>query len=262
MICISIAQESRRLALVDIHNAAKQCDLIELRLDRFDKAPDVKDLLAHKPKPVIASCRRPQDGGHWQGSEEERLGELLRQAMVDADSVELELDVAAQVRSYPKCKRVIAYANLQETPDDLSRRLRTSLQVQSGRDQGGDLGPHPGRGLAARPTPGQGLSAYRGCRTQQTRGHAHDTGQKAGAPWTYAALERGMETFPGQPTVADLKEVYDYQGIDKETRFVGVTGFGRTETVTTALLNAGLKHLKQPVRCLPLAIGDIGISAR
>ena len=27
MICISINQESRRFALVDMHNAAKQCDL-------------------------------------------------------------------------------------------------------------------------------------------------------------------------------------------------------------------------------------------
>src|SRR5207244_1391100 len=58
MICISIAQESRRLALADMLNAARQCDLLEIRLDRFDKAPDVGELLAHKPKPVILSCRR------------------------------------------------------------------------------------------------------------------------------------------------------------------------------------------------------------
>jgi len=32
MICISIAQKSRRLALVDMFNAAPQCDLIEVRL--------------------------------------------------------------------------------------------------------------------------------------------------------------------------------------------------------------------------------------
>ena len=73
MICISIAQESRRFALVDMHNAARQCDLIELRLDRFEKCADVKELLDHKPKPVIMSARRPKDGGQWEGSEEERL---------------------------------------------------------------------------------------------------------------------------------------------------------------------------------------------
>jgi len=40
MICISIAQESRRLALADMLNAARRCDLLEVRLDRFGKAPD------------------------------------------------------------------------------------------------------------------------------------------------------------------------------------------------------------------------------
>ena len=88
MICISIAQESRRFALADMVNAARQCDLVELRLDRFGKAPDVGELLAAKPKPVIVSCRRPQDGGQWNGSEEERLT-ILRQCVVKkADYVE------------------------------------------------------------------------------------------------------------------------------------------------------------------------------
>lgn len=60
MICISIAQESRRLALADMLNTARQCDLLEVRLDRFGKAPDVGGLLAVKPTPVIMSCRQPR----------------------------------------------------------------------------------------------------------------------------------------------------------------------------------------------------------
>src|SRR5262249_10557108 len=100
MICISIAQESRRLALADMLNASRQCDLLEVRLDRFDKAPDIAELLAAKPRPVIMSCRRPCDGGHWEGSEDERLA-LLRQCIISkADYVEIELDVADQVRPF------------------------------------------------------------------------------------------------------------------------------------------------------------------
>ena len=45
MICISINQESRRLALADLLNAGRQCDLIEIRLDRFAKSADVAELL-------------------------------------------------------------------------------------------------------------------------------------------------------------------------------------------------------------------------
>src|SRR6516165_9074657 len=120
MICISIAQESRRMALVDMLNAARQCDLLEVRLDRFAKAADVGELLAAKPKPVILGCRRVQDGGAWEGSEDERLA-LLRQCIISkADYVEIELDAAYQIRPFPPAKRVISYTNLQETPWDIA----------------------------------------------------------------------------------------------------------------------------------------------
>src|SRR5262249_51670703 len=119
MICISINQESRRFALADMLNAASQCDLLEVRLDRFGKAPDLSEILAHKPKPVIMSCRRPDDGGHWDGNEDERLA-LLRQCIINkADFVEIELDVADQIRPFPPAKRVITYTNLSETPYDI-----------------------------------------------------------------------------------------------------------------------------------------------
>ena len=119
MICISINQESRRLAMFDMFNAAGQCDLLEIRLDRFGKAPEVGEILANKPKPVIMSCRRPQDGGFWDGTEEERLA-LLRQCIISkADYVEIELDVADQIRRFPPAQRVIAYTNMSETPADL-----------------------------------------------------------------------------------------------------------------------------------------------
>src|SRR3954454_14058115 len=120
MICISINQESRRLAIFDMFNAAPPCDLLEVRLDRFGMAPELGELLANKPRPVIMSCRRQRDGGHWDGSEAERLA-LLRQAIVHKpDYVEIELDVADQIRPFPPAKRVIAYTNLKETPDDIA----------------------------------------------------------------------------------------------------------------------------------------------
>src|SRR3954469_24016200 len=120
MICISIVQESRRLALVDMLNASRQCDLLEVRLDHFSKAPDVGELLGAKPKPTIFCCRRPADGGFWDGSESDRLA-LLRQCIIGkADYVEIELDVADQIRRLPPPKRVVSYTNLRETPGDLA----------------------------------------------------------------------------------------------------------------------------------------------
>ncbi len=257
MICISINQESRRFALVDMLNAAKQCDLLEIRLDRFDKDPNVGELLAAKPKPVIMSCRRPRDGGSWAGTEEERLT-LLRQCIIGkADYVEIELDVADQIRKFPPAKRVIAYTNLHETPADI---VEIYAQAQTKNPDVIKLTTvantpeeaWPLVQILAKPPvptvvvglgkPGVMLTVL---------------GKKIGAPWAYAALERGMEAYPGQPTVHDLETVYHFRAIERSTRLIGVSGFEERDQAIVAGLNAAFAHLNLPTRCWPLAIGNL-----
>ncbi len=262
MICISIAQESRRLALVDMLNAANQCDLLEVRLDRFGRAPDIKELLDHKPRPIIFSCRRHQDGGSWEGSESDRLA-LLRQCIISkADYVEIELDVADQIRKFPPTKRIITYTNMLETPPDIAEIYDQAAKKNPDIIKLTTLARAPEEAWpllyvlanATVPTvvvglgkPGIMLSVL---------------GKKIGAPWTYAALEKGMEAYPGQPTVRELNEVYDYRGIHKETRFFGVTGFGEREKATVAVVNTLLSRLEIPHRCLPLGLGSISLFQR
>jgi 3-dehydroquinate dehydratase / shikimate dehydrogenase len=257
MICISISQESRRLALADMLNASRQCDLLEVRLDRFGKAPDLSDILSAKPKPVIMSCRRPSDGGMWDGSEEERLA-LLRQCIISkADYVEIELDAADQIRPFPPAKRVISYTNLSQTPANLAEIYAEAQTKKPDVIKLTTLARTPEEAwplvqILARPavptvavglgSPGVMLSVL---------------GAKIGAPWTYAALERGMEAHPGQPTVADLVDVYHFRNIGKSTRLVGVTGFGERERATASALNAAFAHLEMSVRCLPLGVGSV-----
>ena len=257
MICISIAQESRRLALVDMLNAARQCDLLKVRLDRFGKAPDVGELLSVKPKPVIMSCRRPRDGGLWDGSEEERLA-ILRQCIISkADYVEIELDVADQIRPFPPAKRVIAYTNRRETPANIAEIYAQAQSKSPDVIKLTTLARTPEEAwplvqlLARAPVPtvvvglgkpGVMLSVL---------------GAKIGAPWTYAALERGMEAYPDEPTISDLNNVYHFRAINRATRFIGVTGFGERERATVAALNAAFAYLQLPARCLPLGVGNI-----
>jgi 3-dehydroquinate dehydratase/shikimate dehydrogenase len=256
MICISIAQESRRLALADMLNAARQCDLLEVRLDRFGKAPELGDLIAKKPKPVIMSCRRPRDGGQWDGSEDERLA-ILRQCIVGrADYAEIELDAADNIRPFPPTKRVISYTNLDETPADIAAiyqqaqtkhpdviKLTTLARTVEEAWPLVQILANP-----AVPTVVVGLGKPGIMLTM--------LGRKIGAPWTYAALERGMEAYPAQPTVHDLDAVYHYPAVGRGTRLVGVTGFGTREYIATAILNGLFAHLGLNQRCLPLGVGS------
>jgi 3-dehydroquinate dehydratase/shikimate dehydrogenase len=260
MICVSINQESRRLALADMLNAARLgADLLEVRLDRFGKAPDVGELIANKPRPIIFSCRRPEDGGQWDGSEDERLA-ILRQCIVSkADFVEIELDTADKVRPFPPSQRVIAYTNLRETPPDIleiyeearSKRPDVIKLVTLARtpEEAWPLVQILGRSTV--PTVIVGLGKPGVMLTV--------LGKRLGAPWSYAALERGMEAYLGQPTVSDLKEIYRFRTIGKGTRLVGVTGFSEQAQITVSVLNAVFAQEQLAVRCLPLAVGDLAV---
>ncbi len=259
MICITVTPTSRTLAKVDMLNAARNGDIVELCLDHFSKEPDVKDLITCIDKPVIVSCRRQQDGGQWQGTEEERLL-LLRQAIVAGPAyIELDLDIANNVPRFGETKRVISFTRLDRPETNIDRIFDEASSAKA--DVVKFTWPTPTLGAAwpllaavsqkrILPVVGMGL------------GRAELTfsllGRKYGSPWIYAALERGMEAHEGQATVFELNETYYCNDINKKTAFVAVSGFGPAQTITTRILNAAFRELNLNVRCLPIEIEDVG----
>src|SRR5262249_43831280 len=90
-ICVVIGRTRHKMVQIETQEAARQgAQLIEVRLDFLAKAPDFKRLLEKKPCQLLATVRKPVDGGSWKGTEEARLA-LLRQAIVSGfDWVDLE----------------------------------------------------------------------------------------------------------------------------------------------------------------------------
>ncbi len=258
MICITVTPTSRTLAKADLLNAGRQGDIVELCLDHFHKEPDVKDLITAINKPVIVSCRRPEDGGKWKGTEAERLF-LLRQAIVAGPAyVELDLDIAPQVPRFGKTQRIISFTRLDAPETDIDQIFYQASNAKA--DVVKFTWPTPTLDdawplLAAvsqkriLPVVGMGL------------GRADLTfsllGRKYGSPWIYAALEPGMEAYAGQSTVFDLDETYHWREIDSKTTFIAVAGFGEGQLATMRTLNAAFKQLGLNVRCLPIEVGDV-----
>lgn len=258
MICITVTPTSRTLAKADLLNAARHGDIIELCLDHFQKEPDVKDLISAVDKPIIVSCRRPQDGGKWQGTEEERLL-LLRQAIVAGPAyIELDLDIAPNVPRFGKTQRVISFTRLDRPETDIDTIFDEAANAKA--DVVKFTWPTPNLDAAwpllatvsqkrILPVVGMGL------------GRAELTfsllGLKYGSPWIYAALEQGMEAHPGQATVFELADTYHCHRINSKTAFIAVAGFGPAMTITTRVLNAGFQLLGMNACCLPIELGDI-----
>lgn len=256
MLCIAVAPESRRLGKVDLYNAAGQCDLIEFRLDRLGKEPDLKEMMDGIAKPILVSCRRREDGGAWQGTEEERLVQLRTAIIAGPAYVELELDVAPKIPRFGNTKRVVSITDTQRPLKDLEPLIEEAIAAKA--DVIKFVCPTPTLDSAwpllatvtkKRDIPVVGMGLGRPGIMFSLLAHRY------GAPWTYAALEKGMETHPGQVTVSELEEIYHWREIGPQTRFVAVAGFGATETAIVRSFNAGFAQHQLNIRCLPLEIG-------
>lgn len=258
MICISVTPTSRRLAAADLFNASRQCDIIELCLDHLAKKPDVGALLEAVDKPILISCRRPEEGGHWEGTDDERI-QLLRNAIVAGPAyVELDLETASKIPPFGDTKRVIAYTNL-NGPLSSTAVDKVLKQCQEAKadvvkftwltETLDDIWPLLSVATQDRGLPVVGKGIGRG-------GLAFSLlGRRYGSPWIYAALERGMETCEGEATVSQLEEEYCWSDVTRKTRFVGIVGRSTAENVTAQILNAAFREFDVPFRCLPLVPG-------
>ncbi len=90
MICIPIVATTNERALERMAVALPQADLVELRID-FIEEVDLEKLLSVKKGRFLVTARSKAEGGHFRGSETERIA-LLRQAVrMGADLVDVEL---------------------------------------------------------------------------------------------------------------------------------------------------------------------------
>lgn len=259
MICISVTPESRQLAKVDILNASRQGDLVELCLDNLIKEPDIKDLLEGAKKPILVSCRNLKEGGHYQGSDDERIMLLKQVILAGPAYVELDIETAKKIPRFGKTQRVVSYTSLDRPLGDMESVFDEAVAAKA------DIIKFtwPTQTLEAawpllaavsqkRAIPVVGLGIGRGGLTFSL------LGRKYGSPWIYAALEKGMEAFPGQPTVGDLDDIYRWRQIGTKTRFFGIAGAGLFEQHLSRVLNTAFHQLNLETRCLPFDLKSLG----
>jgi 3-dehydroquinate dehydratase / shikimate dehydrogenase len=210
-VCVVIGRTRHKMMIAEIQEAARRgARLIELRLDFLARAPDLKRLLANKPCPMVATVRRPADGGRWPGNEEARHA-LLRQAIVGGfDWVDLETDIADSIRRFGKVKRIVSYHNLREVPNDLERIFERMLSQDADVLKIAVSAITPADNLRVldlvRKSPKPTVGFCMGDMGMPSR----ILSLKYGAPFTYAAFNKergvapGIPSFDGDPVVHSL----------------------------------------------------------
>jgi 3-dehydroquinate dehydratase/shikimate dehydrogenase len=209
----------------EIQEAGKQgAQFIEVRLDFLAKAPDFSRLLANKPCPMLATVRRPSDGGRFSGTEEARQT-LLRQAIVSGfDWVDLETEVADRIPRFGQVKRIVSYHNMRETPQNLEEIharmckqdadvVKIAVRAQTPLD---NLRVLQLLKQPARPTVGLCMGDM-GMPARILAG-------KYGSPFSYAAFNKERGIAPGMPSYREMKSLYHYPRINAQTQVFGVIG--------------------------------------
>jgi 3-phosphoshikimate 1-carboxyvinyltransferase len=273
MICTCIQHRSYEeiLAILD----DPWVEMAEIRLDRCQLSDDeIEDLFANTDTPLIATCRISEVGAK---EAERRLGVAIRAGARFAD-LEIEADVAFSKRFRSVCEEcgteiIRSFHDFSGTPDleylkqvrdrcyrygaDIAKVVVTAhtesdaARVMALYGVGGPNGRAMRElgapcGTQSRPLPvadGRGLLAFAmGDAGRDTRIAC----LKAGAPFSYASLDEGDTTAPGQIDFVTMhREVYGpWKGFFRNTlQMPASKSFAQRAIIATALAD-GRSHLR------------------
>ncbi len=250
--------------------------LVEWRLDELAGQPDdvtaARELVRRSPAPSIATCRGRAEGGAYEGDERNRTA--LYEAMVLADHPPryIDIELSAWLNSETLRRTITAalarvrdrdmHASLmlsthdfRQRPADLLQRIEAMMgeefcavikvawQARSLRDnlEALDL-------VAERRMPT--IALCMGPLGLMSR----VLGAKAGAMLVYASTGAGAETAPGQPPVAELRNLYRFGQVDPATAVYGVIGWPVGQSLGPVVHNAGFEAVGHNGVYLPLPV--------
>jgi 3-dehydroquinate dehydratase/shikimate dehydrogenase len=246
-IVASILTESTEQMARAMRYSTDGADLIELRVDAL-RDPDLAQLRAFSEKPLLLTCRSPDEGGKFRGTEQERQA-LLRQAFeLGFDYVDVELGSwTPELRQIPTpSKTVLSRHDFEAVPANLDRIVERGIEL--GADivklaaktsclfdalritDAGRLARERGLGFVPVAMGPSGIS---------TRILA----SRLGASWTYASARGFPSTGPGQLGLEELSELYRFATIGPETRICGILGYPAASSLSPAMHNAYMARL-------------------
>ena len=126
-LCVPIQEKTQKMALKRLSEVKNKADLVEIWLDHI-KDLDLKELISNTPLPVICACKKPIEGGKFNGSYAEIAEMLLLAAKCGAEYVDLplagfgvrsseflEILSKLQPTNY-NLQTIISYHNFKKTP--------------------------------------------------------------------------------------------------------------------------------------------------
>lgn len=242
---VAIMVHGLEQALADAARAAERgADLVEFRLDQFtDDADAAVDLVMRSPVPCIATIRPTWEGGLYDGDESARQALMQLLAEATRPPVYIDLELAAYQRQAitpPGDGLILSSHDFQGRPRDLLQRVAAMAEAPecrvmklawAARSLRDNIEAFELIAAAHKPT----IALCMGEFGQPSRILA----KKFGALLTFASLEPGEGTAPGQVSVEQMKRLYRWDAITPGTKVYGVMGWPVGHSMSPAIHNAG-----------------------
>jgi 3-dehydroquinate dehydratase-1 len=189
-------------------------DLYEVRIDLIGAG--WKEIVPRLGKPWIATNRTPEEGGKAAESETERVKTLLSASKLGANIIDIELRSPELTMAVPLIKKrsvcLISYHDFKGTPPfgvlkeiikrqivagaDICKVVTTARSAEDNLTVLKLIKEFPGTRVVALTMGDLGLTSRVLCPV-------------LGGDFTYASLEKGRESAPGQMTVSELRQIYE-----------------------------------------------------
>ena len=240
-ICVSVCSETADDFIGKIKQAAEYADVIELRFDCLSEA-DLDTAINQiaeidVDKQMLATFRSPEQGGKHQITVDQRK-EFWRRLPRLFWAMDLEEDIAAI--QLTAANKIVSFHDFDKTPEDIVEiyeRLATrgdtaKMAVQA--NEITDTIPLWKLLERAKKENRRFIPIAMGEAGKWTR----ILGPACGSPLTYASLESGSETAPGQISAKDLIEVYRAKMLDENTAVYGIIGGNTSYSMSPYIHNA------------------------
>ena len=209
-ICTSIVSRD----LEAIREIEPFTELFEVRIDLIGNG--WQELIKHLNKPWIACNRSADEGGGWKESEARRIEELLQAIELGADIIDIELrtrnleEATHLIKKKASC--LLSFHELKGTPPLNEMREIVHRQLAAGADicKVVTMAQRFEDNLAvlqliAEPPKTRKVSFAMGPLGLTSRVLC----PLVGGDFTYASIEKGKESAPGQIAVRELRKIYE-----------------------------------------------------
>ncbi len=269
-VCVALTGVSAAEMIEKATAAAKETPFLEFRLDYLEKPaaalPKLKTFLAeHTAVTAIATCRRSENGGKFEGSVAAELDILLKagsaaEGQVPFQMVDLELESVETLKKADLAKLretgvglIISHHNFKETKD---------LEGVYGR-----IVPFAPDFVKIVPTAKvltdnvtlmrfleriSDSAAIVGICMGDAGIISRVLGLRAGSAFTFASASVGDETGPGQIAARTLVETYRIEEVDAATKVYGVAGNPVNKSLSPIMMNTAFR--RETVNAVYLAL--------